>query len=224
MSDAPFRPSLGPDAPLPTPAGAHDAARFARAIRAIDHANAADPQPMELAGVRLPKELLHAQLMSAWLERLDPAAGESAHLAARAHHFRRWTRPRAEYPEGRSGYLRWRSAAKRAHAEEVGELLAAEGYEDGEIARVGQIVRKEGLGSDPVVQTHEDALCLVFLTTQLDDVAERLGDDQMVDILRRTIPKMSDRGLAAAGSLDLGPHGAELLARASAAPEDRSAT
>ncbi len=221
MSDAPFRPAVGDDAPLPAPEVV-DADRFVRAVRAIDAANAQDPQSVQLGGVRLPKELLHARLMSAWLERLDPHAGEAAHLAARAHHFRRWTRPRTDYPEGRAGYLRWRAAAKRAHALEVGELLAAEGYDDPEIERVASIVRKDGLGHDPVVQTHEDALCLVFLTTQLDDVAERLGDEQMVEILRRTIPKMSERGLAAAASLDLGSHGAELLARASSPAEDRS--
>ncbi len=222
MSDAPFRPELGAQAPLPAPTGVADVERFVRAVGAIDAANAQDPQTLDVAGVRLPKELLHSQLMSAWLQRLDPTAGEAAHLAARAHHFRRWTRPRADYPEGRAGYLRWRAAAKRAHADEVGELLASEGYEEPEIARVGQIVRKEGLAHDPVVQTHEDALCLVFLATQLDEVAGRLGDDQMVDILRRTIPKMSPRGLAAATSLDLGSHGAELLARASVPDGDRS--
>ena len=207
---------------VPPPADVRDAEQFVRAVAAIDAANSLDPSVMTHRGVTLPKELLHARLMSAWLRRLDPDAGELAHLAARAHHFRRWTRPRADYPEGRAGYLRWRAAAKRAHAEEVAGLLRSEGYGDASVERVGAIIRKEGLGEDPVVQTHEDAVCLVFLQTQLVEVADKVGDDQIVDILVRTIPKMSPSGVGAAMALDLDERGTELLARA-AVPGDRSA-
>lgn len=198
----------------PVPSDTDDPERFARAIEAIDDANREDPNRMVHDGLAMPKELLHAQLMTAWLVELDPGAGEAAHLAARAHHFRRWTRPRSDHPEGRAGYLRWRAAAKRAQADEVGDLLAGVGYDEPTAQRVGQIVRKEGLGSDPVVQTHEDALCLVFLTTQLHDVTEQLGADHMVEVLRRTLPKMSPAAVGRAAALDLGEQGAALLARA----------
>lgn len=201
-------------APVPTPPDAADPDRFAQAIGEIDALNSHDPTTATHRAVTLPKELLHAQLMSAWLERLSPDAGELAHLAARAHHFQRWTRPRHDYPEGRAGYLRWRAAAKRAHAEAVGVVLTSVGYSDAEVARVGAIVRKEGLGADPVVQVHEDALCLVFLSTQLSDTADKVGDQQMVEILQRTLPKMSQEGLAVAAELDLGARGAALLASA----------
>ena len=203
---------------LPTPVDLVDADRFRGAMQAIDAANAADPTSMTHRGETLPKELLHARLMTSWVQRLDPDAGEFAHLAARAHHFRRWTRPRDDYPEGRAGYLRWRAAAKRAHAEEVAEVLVAHGYSAEDVADVGAIIRKEGLGSDPRVQVHEDALCLVFLETQLVDVAAKVGSDQMVDILVRTIPKMSAAGVQAALTLDLDERGAELLARAASQP------
>ena len=43
----------------------------------------------------------------------DPAATEAQVLAARAHHLRRWVVPRTSYPEGRAGYLRWRTDQKR---------------------------------------------------------------------------------------------------------------
>ena len=43
------------------------------------------------------------------------------------------------------------------------------------------------------MQTHEDALCLVFLETQLAETADDLGDDKMVDVIRKTAAKMSDR-------------------------------
>ncbi len=84
------------------------------------------------------------------------------------------------------------------------------------------IIRKEGLSTDPAVtdpgvQTHEDALCLVFLATQLDDVAGRLGEDETVAVLAKTLPKLSAAGLAAAKNLPLDDWGRELLGRAQAA-------
>lgn len=188
--------------------------RLAEAIAAIDEANSADPNELVHRGRRRPKELLHAELMTQWVTALDPDADEAQLLAARAHHFRRWTSPRSEFPEGRAGYLRWRTRAKQRHADEVGAVLAAHGYDDATIARVGSIIRKEGLRSDPAVQTHEDALCLVFLDTQLDDLADRLGDDEVVEVLAKTVPKLSPRGLDAVGQLELSERGADLVQRA----------
>ena len=76
---------------------------------------------------------------------------------------------------------------------------------------VQAIVRKQGLGSRPEVQAHEDALCLVFLETQLADVAVRLGDDHAREVLVRTLAKMSPGAIEAALALDLPPHAARLL-------------
>src|SRR3954466_15572295 len=109
--------------------------------------------------------------MTAWVQRLDPDATEEQLLAARANPLRRWTLPRTDYPEGRSGYLRWRKELGRRQAEGVGEILAAAGYDDATTARVGAIVAKVDLRTDPQVATHEDALCLVFLQTQFAELA-----------------------------------------------------
>ena len=76
------------------------------------------------------------------------------------------------------------------------------------------IIRKEDLRTDPQVQTHEDALCLVFLQTQVDPVAAQLGADKAVDVLRKTLVKMSDTGIAAALALPLSAGATELLTRA----------
>ena len=74
--------------------------RFAAAIAAIDRANAADPNRLVVDGVSRPKEQAHAELMTAWVQRLDPGADEAQLLAARAHHLRRWELPRRTYPAG----------------------------------------------------------------------------------------------------------------------------
>lgn len=200
--------------------GAQDAARLRRAIERIDAVNADDPHTLVIDGVERPKEQAHAELMTGWVKRLDPDATELALIAARAHHLRRWSIPRSDYPEGRAGYLKWRSKLKKQHAEEVGEILSSVGYTDDEIATVQKIVRKQGLKDDPVVQTHEDALCLVFLQTQLDETAAKMTDDKAVDVLVKTAKKMSAEALEIAGGLDYSPSGAALLERALSATDD----
>lgn len=183
-------------------------------LGAIDALNDQDPIRIEYRGAMVAKEPLHARLMTRWLERLDPEPDEVQRLAARGHHVQRWLRPRGDYPDGRRGYLRWRADAKRFHAEVVMSLMLDTGYEVPTAERTGSIIRKEGLGRDPWVQVHEDALCLVFLDTQLELTAARLGDDEMVAVLERTIPKMSTSGLTAAAGLELAPAGRRLLERA----------
>ena len=193
------------------PAGA-DAERFRRAVAAIDAANADDPNTLVVEGVERPKEQAHAEAMTAWVRQLDPDADEAQLLAARAHHLRRWAYPRDAEPDGRTGYLRWRAEAKRRHAREVGEILGDVGYDAELVERVQDLVAKKGLGRgdrpdrdgrpDPY-QVHEDALCLVFLTTQFDPLVDKLGDDRTVDVLAKTLAKMGDRGRSTALALDL---------------------
>src|SRR4051812_23542962 len=97
--------------------------RLDRAIAAVDAANARDPNTIELDGEARPKELVHAELMTDWVRRLDPDPSEEQLIAARAHHLRRWALPRDSEPRDRAGYLRWRTALRRRHAEDVAEIL-----------------------------------------------------------------------------------------------------
>ena len=184
------------------------------AIAAIDAANAADPNTIDVRGETRPKEQAHAELMTEWLVRLDPDATDAQHLAARAHHLRRWSLPRSEYPEGRAGYLRWRTALKKQHAAEVATILERVGYDADTIDRTQRIIRKEGLGSDPQVQTHEDALCLVFLETQLAELVDDQGDEKMVDIIQKTAAKMSPGALALVADLPMRDADRALIGRA----------
>jgi hypothetical protein len=196
-------------------AAAPDADRLGAVLAAIDAANADDPNVLVIDGVARPKEQAHAELMTHWVRTLDPDASDEQLIAARAHHLRRWSIPRDDFPRDRGGYLRWRTALRRQHAAEVAEIMRRSGYGDASIERVQAIVAKKGLGRDPDVQVHEDALCLVFLATQFDELAAQIDDDEkMIAILRKTAGKMSPAGLAAAGSLPLSPAGAELLGRA----------
>lgn len=188
--------------------------RYNQAIARIDAANASDPNELMVRGRPRPKALGEAELASEWLEHLRPDASEAVRLATRAHHVRRWEVPRSSYPDGRAGYLRWRRDLHERHAGLVADILRAEGYETTTIGRVQDIVRKRDLARDPEVQTFEDVLCLVFLETQFGELAGRLDEDKMVDVLRKTLVKMSDAGKAAAASIPLDDSEAALLQKA----------
>lgn len=199
---------------------AERAARFARALKAIDAANAEDPHSLFYKGETRPKELLHSQRASDWLEKLAPEAGELLRLAIRAHHLRRWSLPRAEYPMGRAGYHAWRRELQNRHAREAAALLSAEGYLLEQVERVGELIRKRGLGRDPEAQIFEDVLCLVFIETQLENFASTHETEKVVDILARTLPKMSPRAKQVAAELCSAPAMSELIQRAIARAAD----
>lgn len=192
-----------------------DQERFARAIAEFDRLNAADPvlEP-SLAGPR-PRLLLQAERLSRWVERLNPEASEALRLAARCQHLERFRIPRDSYPEGRTGYLRWRTELGRFHAERAATVLAELGYEADSIERVKRIVTKQNLHSNPDSQTIEDALCLVFLEFEFEAFLAKYPDaDKAVEILQKTWKKMSARGHAAALALPLPEAGKALVARA----------
>jgi hypothetical protein len=200
--------------------------RFRDAIARIDAYNAADPKRVARAGGDVAEAVDYAERMSAWVERLEPDAPEALRLAVRAQHIGRWTVPRDRYPEGPAGYSRWRRDLARFHAETAGRLLAEAGYDEATIARVGALIRKEGLGRDPETQALEDAACLVFLETGFDAFSRKHPDDKVVDILEKTWRKMGPKGRALALDLvgALAPDRAALVARAVAeADRDQAA-
>lgn len=189
-----------------------DRASLDAALEAIDHANAADPN---LIGGR-PRALVQGERATHWLDRLDPQASDALVLATRGHHVRRWTSARSSYPDGRAGYLRWRRDLKGVHAETLGELLPACGIGADVVERAQQLVAKRGDQRAPEAQAFEDVVCLVFLETQFEALIDRLDEQKTVDVLRKTLPKMSAAAIALAGSAELHPRGRELLGRAAA--------
>jgi hypothetical protein len=188
--------------------------RLTRALSAIDAANRDDPNRIVVRGVERPKELAHAELVTEWICRLRPDSGELLLVAARGHHLQRWQLRRSSYPEGRAGYLRWRRDLSERQAAALATIVEGCGYTPEETARVQALVRKRGLGSDPEVQALEDAICLTFLETQLAELAARTDDTKMIDILAKTMKKMSPQALSLASELDLDERGRELLAAA----------
>ena len=179
-------------------------ARFDRAIRRFDTANAADPNREVMDGVELPRELLYALRLTDWVLSLQPEASEALRLAARCQHLCRWESPRSNYPMDRAGYLRWRADLKKFHAEKSGAILREVGYGEEMIVRVQALNLKKDLGKDPDCQVLEDALCLVFLQYQLADLAAKTDDEKVINALKKSWAKMSEQGRAEALKLNYG--------------------
>jgi len=184
------------------------------ACAVIDAANALDPTVIVVRGESVALALAHGRLATDWVRHLNPEAGDALVIAARAHHLRRWEVPRTTYPEGKAGYLRWRKDQKARHARDVEVILNAAGYDALTIQRVQVLIRREQLKTDPDTQVLEDAACLVFIETQLAEMAPRFDRDHLLEVIRKTAAKMSAAGLAAVALLPIGAVEHELLAAA----------
>ena len=184
------------------------------AFAAIDAANADDPNTVVVRGAERPKELAHAELAVEWIRRLVPEPSDALLLAARAHHVRRWEIPRASEPTGRGGYLRWKRRLQQHHADVAARVLGEVGVDAATIERVQALVKKERLKSDPEVQALEDALCLVFVETQFGELTEQLGDEHMVEVVAKTLRKMTPAGREAAMGLPLDADAVRIVGQA----------
>jgi hypothetical protein len=181
--------------------------RFSRAIARFDAANALDPK--QESGT--PAQLLYAQRMTRWLDRLYPRASEALKLAARSQHLQRWMIPRGDYPMTRQGYHQWRTALYSFHADAAEKILRDVGYDATTIAAVRSLLKKEKLKVNPDMQALEDVICLVFLEYEFPDFAAKHDREKVIGILRRTWAKMSPIGHEAALQLPMQLESLELI-------------
>lgn len=193
---------------------ARDESRFKEAVRRFDEANAGDPNVELVEDCFQSKELIYARHMTGRLDQFEPTAPEPLRLAVRCQHIQRWMIPRTRFAKGRDGYREWRTTLASFHAETAAGILRDVGYADDTVERVQGLLRKERLKADPEVQTLEDVICLVFLEHYLSDFATQHNEAKLINILRKTWRKMSERGRAVALTLDLGPNLRSLVERA----------
>ena len=179
---------------------------FNAVIDAIDAVNALDPRSTEVDGQSRPFESVYAERMTATLGQLYPNASELLRIAARAQHIRRWDIPRDSHPTGRTGYQKWRLSLRKMHSELVGEIMQENGYAADAIAQVGVFLRKEQLKKHPDSQALENVVDVVFLAYYWDDFVtkyDHYDDNKLIDIVGKTLRKMSTTGHQAALALDL---------------------
>ncbi|GLX79659.1 hypothetical protein tinsulaeT_29990 [Thalassotalea insulae] len=183
-------------------------------LDAIDHINQQDPNTTLVNNIEQPKELVYGHYMSACLEKYWPDANELLQIAVRAQHIKRWHIARSEYPSGKQGYLTWRKALGKFHAETTKELMIKHGYSEQDAEQTSAIIRKEQLKKNTDSQTLEDVACLVFLQHYFEEFAAKHSEEKIIRILQLTWRKMSERGHEIALRLPLPAHLAKLVEQA----------
>lgn len=161
-------------------------------LAAIDAANEKDPRLDE----GQPEALLYGRRMSEECARLFPDASEGLQIAARGQHVERWVLKRADYPEGRVGYLKWRRDLAGHHASTVSGFMADAGYDEETRSEVETMLRKEGLKRNEQVQALEDVICFVFVKWYFGPFAAKHPEEKVLDIVQKTARKMSPEGRA----------------------------
>jgi hypothetical protein len=167
--------------------------KLQKAFNAFDEYNSRDPHTEDWKGKTYPKELLYHHRMTERLSSYFPDAPEYLRLAARCQHIGRWEIARNAYPIDRKGYLQWRTAEKIHHTKIAEPILKECGYDEDTIEKVKSLLMKKELTTNPDTQVLEDVVCLVFMEFYLDDFAAQHTDEKVVDILRKTLKKMSPR-------------------------------
>jgi hypothetical protein len=175
-------------------------------IRDIDAANAGDPRTTDVDGVTRPYEVVYSERMTERLLAMYPDASETLRIAARGQHIRRFDLPRSGHPEGKIGYNEWRKACREHHAKLLGDIMAKHGRAADEIERVGMLVKKEQLKKDRESQALENVVDVVFVEHYFEEFIGKYAsydDDKIIDIVGKTLRKMSPKGHQAALALNL---------------------
>lgn len=176
---------------------------YARARELVDDAHAADPQRTSEDRAA---ELVYADNMEGWVQRLVDDASPLLRLAARCQHLERWSVPRNSFPLDKPGYHAWRRSLYVKQSERASALLRQAGLSESECEEVATWVAKSGLKTNSGTQTLEDAACLVFLEKEIGAFAAQHADyprEKFVDILRKTWRKMSPKAQELALALNL---------------------
>lgn len=180
--------------------------RYAAVIADIDAANADDPRKIVVGGAERPYEIAYAERMSLRIEAMYPEASELLRIAARGQHIRRFDIARSQFPEGRDGYNEWRRTCREHHAKLLGEIMSRHGYNGSDIEHVNKLVKKEQLKKDKESQALENVVDVVFLDHYFDEFYGKYShydDAKIIDIIGKTLRKMSPKGHQVALALDL---------------------
>ena len=191
--------------------------RLEKAFITFDAYNANDPHLEIVSGNPQPKELIYAKRMTERLNRYQSDVPEYVQLAARCQHIGRWEIPRGTYPMDKKGYLQWRNTLKFHHAKIAEQILTSCGYDEAVIEKVKSLVLKKELQTNADTKLLEDVICLVFIEFYLEDFASAYEDEKVIDILKKTLKKMTPKAIEEAAKIPVSDRMSTLIGKAVAA-------
>ena len=169
--------------------------KLQQAFYAFDEYNMDDPETEIFGGKPLPKNLLYGKRMTEWLEKYEPSASEAIQLAARCQHIGRWEIIRKSYSMDKKGYMQWRHAEKIHQCKIADGILRSCGYDEITIEKVKFLLMKKELQFNADTKLLEDVICLVFIQYYLQEFSTKHDDAKVVDILQKTMRKMTPRAI-----------------------------
>jgi Domain of unknown function (DUF4202) len=179
--------------------------RYSATVADIDAANADDPRTIVIGGAVRPYEVVYSERMTQRLGAMYPEASELLRIAAHGQHIRRFDIPRSRFAEGRHGYNEWRRTCREHHAQRLRQIMSRNGYSEDDIGHVAKLVKKEQLKKDKESQALENVVDVVFLDHYFDEFYGKYShydDAKIIDIIGKTLRKMSPKGHRAALALD----------------------
>ena len=188
--------------------------QYVKALQEINAAHSQDPKKIAVNGEDQPYELHYSDKMNMYLEKRAPDASPTLRLAISAQHLRRWEVPRDSYPMTKVGYHAWRTYLKKRQAGVAHDICIASGLAAEEAERVAHLVRKEDLKSDEDTQVLEDVACLVFLDDQFEQFEKQHEEEKIVNILKKTWGKMTEKGHELALQIPMSDRCKELVSKA----------
>jgi hypothetical protein len=100
------------------------------------------------------------------------------------------------------------------HARIAEGIMLACDYDVHTIEIVKFLLLKRELQQNPETQLLEDVICLVFIEHYLADFAAQHEPEKVVDIVRKTMKKMTHRAIVATSSLNLSNDVKDILQKA----------
>ena len=188
--------------------------RLKKAYEAFDLYNSSDPHREVNNGIPFSKECLYAIRMTEKLHQYATNPPEYLQLAVRCQHIGRWEIDRTSYSMDRKGYLQWRSQLKIHHSTIAEKILTECDYGSDIKEKVKSLLLKKQLHQNPDTQLLEDVICLVFIEYYLEDFASQHEDEKMIEIIKKTLKKMSPQAINEALKIPVSDNVKSLIDRA----------
>lgn len=176
---------------------------FDKAVAAICALHHEDRQFETHQGKQVPAEWVYALRMQAALNDYVPGASFALQLAAQCHHLKRWEVARTQFAMNKSGYFMWRQTVLAHQIKLATQALLEAGVEQTECDGVCHILQSKHRNILHEAQLLEDVACAVFVRDYLEPFAAKHPEEKVVDIIRKTLQKVSDPGKAYIGGLTL---------------------
>lgn len=103
---------------------------------------------------------------------------------------------------------------KKRQGELAAKIYLDCGYSQEDVDQLAAIIRKDKIKSNKDTQSLEDVACCVFLEDFFEDFNKEHSDEKIIAILRKTWPKMSERGHEVALTIKMSSTCTEVIQKA----------